>query len=518
MAHRIWPSLILGVVVATGTGESAGQQNDAGRRRAGPDGQPAKTAERNGKAKGQSPQRTSPSDAEMTAAVERHLRRDAIVPFDRVDVQTEQGIVILTGTVDSLLAADRAAAVTADTRGVRSVVNRLSVDGGSRPDRQVRRDVLLALVNDPAVDGYEIHVTVRDGTVTLTGTTQSWAERDLAETVVRQVRGVTAIENKIVVDAKSVRPDPEVAADIRRRLDWNRRIDADRVQVDVKAGKVTLTGTVASATEKRRARSAAWIAGVTNVDDSGLEVDPQADRKELRRDRTKPRSDAEIRKAVRDALLYDPRVAATGPEVAVRDGTVTLTGTVDSLIAKNAAAEDARNTVGVRRVRNYLKVRPKDIVLNAELAHRVRSALARDPHADRHDVHVAAYGGYVFLTGSVDSYSERARAELIASGAAGVVGVRNLLTVEDALPVLSAPDITARDREIREEIKDELYWSPWVDSDEVAVVVRGGVATLTGTVDTWSESQAATENAREGGARQVINNLRVRSDTDAVRE
>jgi osmotically-inducible protein OsmY len=70
------------------------------------------------------------------------------------------------------------------------------------------------------------------------------------------------------------------------------------------------------------------------------------------------------------------------------------------------------------------------------------------------------------------------------------------------------PEVTMkRDGEIKEEIKDELFWSPFVDADQVFVRVEEGVATLTGTVDSWTEYNAATENAYEGGATKVNNQL-----------
>ena len=65
------------------------------------------------------------------------------------------------------------------------------------------------------------------------------------------------------------------------------------------------------------------------------------------------------------------------------------------------------------------------------------------------------------------------------------------------------------DRELREDIRDELAYSPFVDEERVRVKVRRGVATLTGTVEDRSAMVAAVENAYEGGARKVINKLRV---------
>jgi HSP20 family molecular chaperone IbpA len=63
------------------------------------------------------------------------------------------------------------------------------------------------------------------------------------------------------------------------------------------------------------------------------------------------------------------------------------------------------------------------------------------------------------------------------------------------------------DWRLKEDILDELFWSPFVDSDDVNVEVKDGRVTLTGTVDSWSEYNAAADNAYEGGAVYVDNDL-----------
>jgi len=65
------------------------------------------------------------------------------------------------------------------------------------------------------------------------------------------------------------------------------------------------------------------------------------------------------------------------------------------------------------------------------------------------------------------------------------------------------------DWEIREEVKDQLFRSPFVDEAEVCVTVDDGIVTLTGMVDTYSERQSAEDNAYEGGAKDMKNNLTV---------
>lgn len=92
---------------------------------------------------------------------------------------------------------------------------------------------------------------------------------------------------------------------------------------------------------------------------------------------------------------------------------------------------------------------------------------------------------------------------------AAVRDVRNHLQV-GLDPTAATPyNLEQSDRAIRDDIRDELRWSPVVDADRVTVTVFNGVATLTGVVDTLNEAQAAVENAIQGGARHVINNLKI---------
>jgi osmotically-inducible protein OsmY len=66
------------------------------------------------------------------------------------------------------------------------------------------------------------------------------------------------------------------------------------------------------------------------------------------------------------------------------------------------------------------------------------------------------------------------------------------------------------DADIRGEVKDELFWSPFVDANQVRVSVDGGVVRLQGVVDSYSEMHTAVANAYEGGAVWVDNDLSVK--------
>jgi osmotically-inducible protein OsmY len=134
----------------------------------------------------------------------------------------------------------------------------------------------------------------------------------------------------------------EIEADISRRLAADGWVDAGLITVQVEGGVVSLQGTVGSAVEKSRATLDAWVAGVDRV---------------------------------------------------------------DNLAARWAAQEDAQNTTGVWRVKNYLHVRPSNIPSDLELVHDVKAAFRRDPFLDGYEIDIAVRNGKAYLCGTQSSES-----------------------------------------------------------------------------------------------------------------
>lgn len=443
------------------------------------------------------------SDSEISLAVESELIASEAVNSHNVNVSTLDGIAKLSGTVDHLLAKRKVVDIAEATKGVRSIVNTIVVKPPQRNDAQLQRDISDALLTDPAADSYEVDVSARDGVVTLTGTVDSYAEKQLAEEVAAGIRGVIDVKNNLDVEHETDRSDPQIRGDVEKRLASSVWVDEDRIDVSVDDGQVTLTGAVGSAYEKGRAKAHAWVVGTKSVNARNLSVNPDAADDARRQARYGTMTDEEVRKAVNDALLYDPRVYMFNPTVRVRNGIVTLTGTVDNLAAKQAAEQDARNTTGVWRVKNFLRVRPTERLTDAEVTGRIKNAFEQDPYLSRHDLSVWVSNGHAYLYGDVDSRFDASHAESVAARTKGVVDLANRLDIREGYTLKS-------DWEIREDIEDQLWWSPFVDSDEVRVTVTDGKATLAGTVDSLSERRAAAENAIEGGAHSVVNRLHVR--------
>jgi osmotically-inducible protein OsmY len=404
------------------------------------------------------------TDRDITWEVMEKLIEDEWVSSHLIDVETNAGIVTLTGPVNNLLEKERAPEVASTVKGVRAVVNRVTVRPVKRTDAQICKDIEQALLDDPATEIYEVSIEVKDGIVTLGGTVDSWLKRELYERRAKGVGGVLEVRNRITVEYKAQRADRDIEEEVKARLRWDVWLNDAIITVDVTDGKVRLRGSVGSAEEKERVYGDAWIAGVSSVDQGGLKVNRLL-RDRLRRvEKYAAKSDSEVEEALRDAFMHDPRVSSFSPGIAVDDGMVTLSGLVGNLKAKKAAEEDARNTVGARMVRNHLQV-PHDVELgDNEIASLVREALARDPYIERHEITVTAGNATVYLMGTVDTAFEKFRAEEVVSGIEGVVEIENNLEVYKSWQWEAK-----NDRVIQQDFLSSLWRDPFTESDQADV-------------------------------------------------
>ena len=239
-------------------------------------------------------------DADIAAAIERHMLDERPLRKEHVRVVVHGGVAELSGPVGNLLARERAVAVAETIRGVRSVVDEMSVEPVARTDAQLQSDVAAALRRDEGTRPYTVGVTAKGGTVTLTGTADSWQAKSLLADVAKTVPGLKALVDAVTVKYASVRPESEIATDVRDRLANDVWLDEDSLVVQVRHFEgtsafpgsgtvVALVGTVGSVAQKARARDDGWVAGVDKVDDEGVVVDWFAG------DDQRPLSDAPVR-------------------------------------------------------------------------------------------------------------------------------------------------------------------------------------------------------------------------------
>ncbi len=209
------------------------------------------------------------TDEEIQQDVLDELDWDPEVEVTDVGVEVDDGVVTLTGTVDSFLkkwAAERAAL---RVEGVRAVVNHIEViprGVGVRTDTDIARAVAMALEENPSVPADKIKVRVEEGRVTLEGEVDWHYQRREAEESARRVAGVKSVINLITVKQPSVSAD-SIKERIEQAFVRHAELDAENIQVRVEnGGHVVLTGTVRSWAERKEAEEAAWRSpGVTKV-------------------------------------------------------------------------------------------------------------------------------------------------------------------------------------------------------------------------------------------------------------
>jgi osmotically-inducible protein OsmY len=215
-----------------------------------------------------------------------------------------------------------------------------------KSDSQIQQDVLRELKWDARVEETEVGVEVDKGVVTLTGTVSSWAKKVAAEEAAHRVYGVLDVANDIVVKTPGVTPvtDTEIAQAVRQTLEWDVFVPHQRITSTISNGWVTLSGTVDLWNERESAeRAIRNLEGVRGLT-SNITVTPSK------------ASSPEVRRAIEEALERRAEREAKKIQVTVSDGTVTLTGTVQSWQEKEAVASAARFTLGVRSVDNQLRI------------------------------------------------------------------------------------------------------------------------------------------------------------------
>lgn len=139
------------------------------------------------------------TDPEIAQDAARALDLRSTIP-DGVQVVVHSGHVTLTGKVDWLFQKQSAENAVRYIRGVRGVLNHISVVPQAAV-RDVQHRIVKALHQNADVDARHVTVTVSGDTATLTGTVGTWLQRDSAEHAAANAPGIAHVDNRIIVQS-----------------------------------------------------------------------------------------------------------------------------------------------------------------------------------------------------------------------------------------------------------------------------------------------------------------------------
>ena len=293
--------------------------------------------------------------------------------------------------------------------------------------------------------------------------------------------------------------DEELKETVIDQLLWDDRVDAASITVSVDDGRVTLEGQVDSYQVRDAAVDTAWsVNGVDWVNDQ-LEVTEAGTEA----------GEVFLKVNVETALDLNEDVNVDNLTVQARgEGTVTLSGAVDSYWKKVRAEEIASAVKGVSVVVNNIQVSENESVSDRMIRTDIADSIQRNSDVDGENVTVNVEEAVVTLSGTVGSWLAYTQAEEAARYTVGVEDVQNNLEIE-------APQgVEVNDEEIRRDVRNQLDWDYRVDEQDVGVRVSDGVVTLSGTVETYSGKDAAEGDAWSvTGVVDVRNNIEVDAET-----
>ncbi len=217
------------------------------------------------------------SDSQIQKDVMEQLKWEPFLNASEIGVAVKNGIVTLTGQVDSYSKKLTAEKAIKKIAGVKAIAEEIQIGVSpdfKKTDTEIAEAIMNALRWHTAVKEEKIKVRVENGNVRLEGEVEWEYQRNNAKNAIENLTGVRSVTNAITVKSKISTSDIQIK--INSAFHRSATIDSAKIKAEVIDGKVTLRGKIRSIAEKEDAEKAVWNApGITSVDNK-LEIEVPA--------------------------------------------------------------------------------------------------------------------------------------------------------------------------------------------------------------------------------------------------
>jgi osmotically-inducible protein OsmY len=211
------------------------------------------------------------SNQELQTDVQKAITWEPLLNAAQIGVTAEDGIITLTGTVDSYAKKLEAEDAAKNVAGVKAVVEKIEIKFYSslakRDDSEIASEVVNAFKWHWEIPSDKVKVKVENGWVTLEGDLIWNYQKEATIKAVKNLFGVKGVTNSIKIKSEIYNAIEEDAIKDALRRNWS--LDANEIEVAVSGNTVTLSGTVISGYQKAEAEKIAWKApGVWHVENN----------------------------------------------------------------------------------------------------------------------------------------------------------------------------------------------------------------------------------------------------------
>lgn len=195
------------------------------------------------------------------------IRWEPLLKQSEIAVEADNGIITLSGVVDSYIKKSQAGDTAKKISGVKAVVEKIEVEfdnNDEKSDAAIAIEVLNALKANKDIAFDRVQIEVEDGHVTMDGKVEWNYQKQAAQQLASAIGGIKVLTNHIEIASDS--PDDIEKADIEQAIVRNWALNNQDIRVVVLGNKVTLNGIVHSFYQKEEAERMAWNApGVHTV-------------------------------------------------------------------------------------------------------------------------------------------------------------------------------------------------------------------------------------------------------------